>query len=1146
MNDALIDQEARDAIRDDLASTLVVEAAAGTGKTTELVGRIIEVVRSGRGELARLVAVTFTEKAAGELKLRLRGKLEEARSRSRSGADPEVVSRLERGLAQLEEAHVGTIHGFCADLLKQRPLQAGVDPLFEVATEEQSDRLLRRVFDRFLEEKLEDPPDGIRRLLRRAARREGGPVDELWNAAKRLRDLRDFPTPWQIRPFDREGEIDALVERALLLAEQAEKATNPQDYLFRDFAPLIAFAQDVKGQEQVSGRRDYDALEHRIASTQLGKSKGRGPYADGVSRDELLAERASLALAVAEFGRCAKADLAARLRNELSELFLRYDDLLKKRGTLDFLDLLVRARDLLKNDRSVRRELQASFSHIFVDEFQDTDPLQTEILMLLAADDPEEDDWRRVRPVPGKLFIVADPKQSIYRFRRADVALYQSVKRQLIRAGARLLHLTVSFRSVPDLQEAVNAAMSEAMTPTPENHQAEYVPLHPHRAPVDGQPAVIALPVPEPYGDFSVAAWCVQRSEPKAVASWLRWLLEESGWRVSDRSGETRPVAPSDVCLLFRRFVAWEKQVTQPYVDALQALDIPHVLVGGRGFHQREEIEALRVALTAIERPDDELCVFSTLRGPLFSIGDESLFLFRSRHRSLHPFQARPTGEPSEDEDVTVWKALEVLASLHRRRNRQPIALTLRELLDITRAQAGFALWQAGDQVLANVLRIVQIARTFEESGGLSFRGFVDHLDSLADATERTEQPMIEDGVEGVRLMTVHKAKGLEFPVVILCDITATLSRTASRHIDTERKIFAMSVAGGAPWEVLDHEETEAERDLAESLRLLYVASTRARDILVVPVVADESQDRGWVGPLLRAIYPPWKAYRFPMVAPGCPRFPGDECIVGDRPAKAPTLPGTGIKPGLHKPERGRHLVVWWDPNLFEIRPATKPGLRRHWILQEASEGEPGSGAREYAEWQLRREDLLLSGGSPTLSVTTVTERIVRDELEVEGSDEIEIAEAAGRDLERPTGKRFGALVHELIARTSLDASDDDIGRLAGSVGRILDATEEEVAAAIATVRNALTHPLIQRARAAASLYRETPLIYRTPDARLIEGVPDLVFRDTAESDWTVVDFKTDLRVDMTAPPYRRQVALYRLALHAATGRPAQGWILYL
>ena len=1141
---ALADRSDREAIRDDLDSTLVVEAAAGTGKTTALVSRILSVVSSGRGELSRIVAVTFTEKAAGELKLRLRGELETGRTDARATGDDEVRKRLERGLAQLEEAHVGTIHGFCADLLKQRPLQAGVDPLFEVATEEEKDRLYRRVFDRWLQEKLSDPPPGVRRLMRRPQIWEEGPVDNLYKAGYELLDVRDFPARWQIRPFDREVEIDALVERAFSLGEKAAKAANDRDKLFLDLAELLALVQDLKGQEQVSGRRDYDALEHRLASLKLGKRKGYGPYAEGIAREKLLAERDALAGDLGSFQRRARADLAAHLQNELRELVDRYEALKSKRGRLDFLDLLARARDLLKVDPGVRRELQSSFTHIFVDEFQDTDPLQAEILLLLASANPDEDDWRKVTPIPGKLFLVADPKQSIYRFRRADVALYQRVKNQLVRAGARRVHLTVSFRSVPGIQELVNSAMAAAMKPTAENHQADYVELHAHRSKTEGQPAIVALPIPRPYGDWErVVFYAIQRSEPQAVASWIRWLLEESpslGWRVSSRGGGSRPVAPSDVCLLFRRFVSFGRAVTQPYVDALSAFDIPHVLVGGRGFHQREEIEAMRVALAAVERPDDELSVFAALRGPLFSLGDENLFLFRSRHGPLHPFRAAQG--LIEGDAVSIREALDVLASLHRDRNRRPIALTIRELLDRTRAHAGFALWQAGDQVLANVLRLIQIARTFEESGGLSFRGFVDHLDSLSEESDRSEQPMIEDGVEGVRLMTVHKAKGLEFPVVILCEITSPFSSGASRYVDPDRKLFAMRLAGGSPWELLEHEDSEAERDRAESLRLLYVAATRARDVLVVPAVADEPQENGWVGPLLPSLYPKTQAYRFSVVAPGCPRFPGDDTVL-ERPTRAAV--SAGIRPGLHKPERGRHEVVWWDPSLFENPLATKPGLRRHTLLQASEGDEPGEGAREYQRWLERRARILEEGSAPRYRVTTVTRLVETEKPAVEGASEVRVAEVEGRDLLRPGGKRFGALVHEVLARAPLEATPSDIEALSESLGRILGNSEEERKAAASAVTHGLAHPLLERARAASVVFRETPLVYREPTGRLVEGVPDLVFRDE-DSDWTLVDFKTDLRLDIAEGTHRSQVALYRLALEEATGVRADGWLLYI
>jgi len=1137
----LQDQSDRDAIRDELDSTLVVEAAAGTGKTTALVSRILSVIASGRGELSRLVAVTFTEKAAGELKLRLREELEKARGAARTKGDDEVRTRLERGLAQLEEAHVGTIHGFCADLLKQRPLQAGVDPLFEVATEEDKARLFRRVFDRWLQEKLSDPPPGIRRILRRPPFGEEGPIDNLYKAGLELLDVRDFPALWKIRPFDRESEIDALVERAASLGERAARSTNERDYLRLDLVDLVAFLQDVNGQEQVSGKRDYDALEHRLGSLKLGKRKGRGAYADGVSREKLLADRDSLAQDLATFGKHARADVSAHLQNELQEVIARYESLKSKRGRLDFLDLLARARDLLTGNPEVRRDLQASFTHIFVDEFQDTDPLQAEILLLLAADDAEEDDWRKARPIPGKLFLVADPKQSIYRFRRADVSLYQRVKKQLVRAGARQVHLTVSFRSVPEIQDLVNSSMSMAMKPTADNHQADYVPLHSYRPKTEGQPAVIALPVPRPYSDYGrVVYFAIQRSEPPAVASWVRWLLEESGWQVSGRGRDSRTVRPSDVCLLFRQFVSYGRSVTQPYVDALSALDVPHVLIGGRGFHQREEIDAMRVALAAIERPDDELAVLATLRGPLFALSDDGLFRFRSQHGPLHPFRA--TKGSLEDDALSIREALDVLASLHRDRNRRPVALTIRALLDRTRAHAGFALWQAGDQVLANVLRLLQIARTFEEGGGLSFRGFVDHLDSLAEESDRTEQPMIEDGVEGVRLMTVHKAKGLEFPVVVLCEITNPFSRGASRHVDPDRNLVAMRLAGGSPWELLENEESEGERDRAESLRLLYVAATRARDILVVPAVGDEPQSNGWVSPILSGLYPAASGRHLSAVPPGCPRFSGSDTVLERPPDVFVDAP---IRPGLHKPERGNHQVVWWDPSLFESPLETKPGLRRYTILQASERDEAGEGAREHARWLERRARLLENGGAPTYRVATVTTLVEDEKPEVAGASEVHVAEVEGRDVLRPGGKRFGALVHEVLARAPLGAAASDIAALAESLGRILGNPDEERNAAAAAVTRALAHPLLESARAASVVLRETPLLYRETDGRLIEGIPDLVFRNGG-SDWTLVDFKTDLRIDIAEASHRAQVALYRLALQDATGVQAEGWLLYI
>ena len=214
-----------------------------------------------------------------------------------------------------------------------------------------------------------------------------------------------------------------------------------------------------------------------------------------------------------------------------------YEVLKGKAGRLDFLDLLIKARDLIRDSAAVRCELQRRISHFFVDEFQDTDPLQAEIL-LLPADDPGQRDWRAVRPAPGKLFLVGDPKQSIYRFRRADVALYEEVKERLRHVGAEALHLSTSFRSPPSIQSFVNLAFAPAMAADMEGSQAGYVPLESSRPEIIGRPTLVALPVPRPYGDFGkVVNWRIDKSFPEAVGDFVSWLVKESGWTVEEDGG---------------------------------------------------------------------------------------------------------------------------------------------------------------------------------------------------------------------------------------------------------------------------------------------------------------------------------------------------------------------------------------------------------------------------------------------------------------------------------------------------------------------------------------------------------------------------------------------------------------------------------
>ena len=999
----LADNAARRRIMTEFGTSFFVEAAAGTGKTSALVDRIVALVRTGGSTLDRVVAVTFTEKAAGEMKLRLRSEIEEARAR----AAPEERDRLERALEHLELARIGTIHAFCGDLLHERPVEAGIDPLFEVASEEIAEALADEAFETWFQRTLVDPPEGVRRIIRRRSGMQS-PREQLRSAMQSLREHRDFPEPWRRDPFDRNVAIDRLMHELAQLGELAAASSWPEDYLTRNIAEIAHFVEETTRIEAVRGR-DYDGLEAELRGLLRGPSRLRGWSWKGakrttfgaLSRDEVLARRDRAKTDLEDFIEAFDADLAPLLREALRAPIADYEVLKAKAGQLDFLDLLIKARDLIRDDAGVRHELQQRFSHLFVDEFQDTDPLQAEILLLLAADDPDCTDWRAVRPVPGKLFLVGDPKQSIYRFRRADVAIYEEVKERLIGAGAELLYLTTSFRAPPSIQSFVNGAFGPAMTAGRDTGHAAYVPLQASRSEIAGQPTIVALPVPKPYGDYGkIVEWRINESFPDAVGAFVGWLVNESGWTVEEQ-GRTVAILPRHIAILLRRFRTFRTDVTRAYVRALEARRIPHVLVGGRSFHDREEVIALRNALTAIEWPDDELRVFATLRGPFFALGDEVLLAFRQyvesngalKTRRLHPMY--PVDRAALDPvSVEVADALALLRGLHIGRNHRPIAETITMLLEAVRAHAGVALWPTGEQALANCQRLIDMARHFE-GGASSFRAFVEKLEADAERGEADEAPIVEEGTEGVRVMTVHKAKGLEFPVVILADPTCNAARdTPSRHIEPARRLWLEPLCGSAPIELLQAADEELIRDHAEAVRVAYVATTRARDLLVVPVCGDQPIE-GWLAVLDPMLYPPDEARRRSGPAPCCPIF-GDDSVVERGPEGRPPANGP-VRPGLHCPKADGPGVVWWDPAALSLEVEEQEQLRHQRILQADPDGTVAAASEEdYSAWKEAREALLGRASCPSMSVRTVTS-LARAAAAGASATENEAAEEGGR-----------------------------------------------------------------------------------------------------------------------------------------------------
>ena len=1158
----LADQAARDRICNDLETSLVVEAAAGTGKTSALIDRILAGVKSGRVVLSRVVAVTFTEFAAGELKLRLRSALEKAIKDPPTTA--QEITFLRKAVEELEEARIGTIHSFCSDLLREHPVEAAIDPMFEVAPDDRAAPLFDLAFERWFERQLGDPAEGVKRILRRLPRREWGgkrsgtlsrrlrdqgPKVLLRSAAWALACERDFNAPWRpSQGFDRNAAIDGLIAEIRELGEWADKG-DPDQWFTKSLKFLKMFASEITRLEALGHRRDYDGIEARLFGLlPAWKQKNyRAYYArDTFPRDELLERREQLKIRVEEFLNQTGADLAPKLRDELWSVVVEFERLKERAGYVDFLDLLLRARNLIRDNERVRGDLQQRFSHIFVDEFQDTDPLQAEMLMLLAADDPTVSNWRQVKPVAGKVFIVGDPKQSIYRFRRADVALYQEVKNQIMRTGGAMVALNVSFRSAPEIQEFVNAAFAPVMTgesPT----QASYVPLAPFKEPNPNQPAIVAVPVSRPFGSFgSAVKWKIEESVPEDVAAFVDWMVNESGWTVTERDKPDARVslAPRHICLLFRRLRHYASDVTRGYVQALESHRIPHLLVGGSSFHSREEIEAIRNALTAVEWPDDELAIFATLHGPLFAFTDADILSYRTLCQTLHPFRRPPADLPESLKGIT--GALAILRDLHRKRNERPIPETISALLAATRAPAGFANWATGEQALANIMRLSDMARRAERNGLISFRSFVNWLDDQAETGDAGDAPIMEEGVDGVRIMTVHKAKGLEFPVVILVDPTANNSREPSQWVDQQSGLSAMRLAGCTPIEVQEHAAEEAQIEKEEAARVLYVAATRARDLLVVCEVGDAPFD-GWLSTLDQVVYPAQGNSFKPesVEPPGCPHFGTDN--VANRPKNA-SRPAGSVSPGLHVPRHGEHRVVWWDPALFKEGSYVEGRSKlTDFLKQDEKKTKSETGILAHQQWQATRSLVRQQAAEPHWEVLTATTHAVMSEGETEADVPIE---SVGTDYTRPHGKRFGTLVHSIMSVVELTADLGSIAAVAALQGRILGAREEEIDAATSIVSAALAHPLIKRAAeswAKGQCRREVPVVLKLEAGSVVEGIVDLAFQGLSDKGvWTIVDYKTDFELSGKLEEYRRQVALYVKAISSSTGQPAKGVLLKL
>ncbi|HQL60097.1 MAG TPA: UvrD-helicase domain-containing protein [Methanoculleus sp.] len=804
----LTERQARAAL--DHTRSKCVTAGAGTGKTHVLVRKYISLLEEG-ASVGSILALTFTEKAAAEMKVRVRQALAEKEGKAWDAVRDEFLW-----------AKVSTFHAFCAAVLREFPLEANVGPSFAVLDEREAALLRDEAMDDLI---YGDPPAKDREAVIGALRAVG--AYELKNyliALSRHRD--DAEAFFAALAENEEAVLDAW--RAIV-EEEREKAS----LAFRDRAgPSIEVLEGLAA--RYPGKRDpaeayLRAVERHLSGTVdalIEIHRGSGLRANMGQRknwagDDLNRLReayvalkgciedneAALSLALDPDDPFTRATLA--FLHDLSKVFHAFIRVVeaekRRRNALDFDDLVNRTRRLLVDHEEIAAHFRNRFRFILIDEFQDTDPVQIAIIHAILGREP------------GTLFIVGDPKQSIYLFREADVAQFRHTRDMIERDfGGETIALDVNFRSAPSVVEFTNAIFGALMAECGRPWEFLYEPLAPNRS--DGAGSVEIL-LPQKVRDRAAG----RRAEADMAAKKIRAIVER-GEKSVWRDGESRPAGYGDIAILL------ERRTNLAYYEwALARYGIPYRVHAGLGFYERQELYDIYNILRFLVNDRDDVALYGALRSPYFGFSDARLFAIAG---TSFWERLQRSGDPDAIAAATTLRGWLSVA------RRLPPARLIRRVIDESGITVIFGGTAGGEQAVANIEKLIAIAR----ASSVTLADLVEELGRSIDDGEREgDAPLDLTSSDAVSIMTVHAAKGLEFPVVVVPDLAET-PRAGGATIMVEGGL-RLGVRIPNPAHDYEREDTPIlqvlkaeyrQKEEAERKRLFYVAATRARDHLVL------------------------------------------------------------------------------------------------------------------------------------------------------------------------------------------------------------------------------------------------------------------------------------------------------------------------
>ncbi len=1111
------DIEQRRLIVEELGRNMLVEAAAGTGKTASIVGRMVALLARGEcSDIRTMAAVTFTRKAAAELRARFRVALESA-VRDAEGVERE---RLSTALASIEQCFTGTIHSFCGRLLRERPVEAGIDIAFE-EIEEETDAVIRT-------EAWREYCAGL------IAGVPGGTLEGLAEVGLQLTDLEDAFKAFAIYPDVGRWPVPSARDLAILTDEAIPALGDYVAHMLRLSTDLPrAYGNDTLIQSYLRIPRvvsHYDDLRDPRQLTEiLGDQFDRSvrlvqkewAKEGKLTKDDGKAEelrwntfREEVVRPVMRAWREARYAPAMRALEEARGL---YDKRRAERGQLNFQDLLMKSAALLRDNPHVRRYFRSRFTHLLVDEFQDTDPIQAEVMLLLTASDFDETDWRRCTPRPGSLFVVGDPKQSIYRFRRADIVTYNEVRDIILGGDAAddmgmLVHLSANFRAVEPVIGWVNSVFQPDSTTGfiddtgdmlrfPAEGSGEsppYVALKKGRQ--DGNAGelsgIYSLTIPEGAGNKDPAT----EYEADLIARFIRSAID-SGVTVSRttdqlQDGRSEQVDPSDFMI-----ITLSTAGLSTYARKLQEYGIPHQVTGGTALNEVEELGLLLLCLKAVARPDDPVALVAVLRSPLIGVSDAALYRFKKADGHFNYNASLP--EDLEPEDARVFDdAFARLRRYHSWLSRLPAVSAIENIVADLGLLALASARPGGDVQAGSLGKALELVRRAQHDVWTTVQ-LVDYLEQIVAAEEKYDGVSARsDEVPRVRVMNLHKVKGLEAPVVFLANAYGESSHEVDLFVDRSGgSVLGFMAIYGPPrgwakgpllahpddWDALAAREDTFRA--AERLRLRYVAATRAGSAMSITrrVPAGKNTNNAWkyFGPHISA----------------------DRSVEDPGEQSPPVLEKKAIS--IDMAESAARAIT--ERLLAAERPTHEVSPAKAYAL--AASGERAPAGRSGPD------------RSPP----------VQGETGVEGE----------------FGVEWGQAIHELLELAMLHP-DADLLAWAQTILAENDIDPAHAASALETVSSVTDSDIWRRALNSPMRLTEVPFEMVLEDVdppTLVRGAIDLVFSENGG--WVLVDYKTDRvataeGVELLAKTYSPQLDLYSLAWERCTGESVKEAGLYL